>query len=259
MARYQGSIWRPTDKYGYGSIAAHTKGVTRVIIHSAEGYRAGLFAVLDGPRPASWHFSIMKNGEVYQHVSTAKIAWTAGSFEANDGSIQFEEEGVTGEALTPAQYTSTLKLLQWVFQGYKLGTPNRKTNLREHNEFYNTSCPSNRVPWTRLLADLAPVPVPVPEPDTKEDDMISDAEKNEILETLQELRTRARREEDVYVRVKGTKAVYRFDEVNQRLIHVVSLPNYVAQTATVEKDYPADASIWKLSVTFPAGLPSALK
>jgi len=154
MARYQNSIWRPTDKYGYDPILNHTTGVVRVIIHSAEGYRSAMFAVLDGPREASWHFSDMRNGEVYQHVSTANIAWGAGSFEANDGSIHIELEGVTGQALTSAQYVSTIALLRWVFRGYGLGEPSRETNLREHNEFFATSCPSNRVPWTRLIEDL---------------------------------------------------------------------------------------------------------
>ncbi len=154
MARYQGSIWRPTEKYGYTSTDTHTKGVTRVIIHSAEGYRTAMFGVLDGPRQASWHFSVMRNGEVYQHISTGLIAWTASSFEANDGSIQIEEEGKAGEALTNPQYTSTIALLLWIFKGYDLGTPSRETNLREHNEFTNTSCPSGRVPWQRLMTEL---------------------------------------------------------------------------------------------------------
>ncbi|KKM66869.1 hypothetical protein LCGC14_1476830 [marine sediment metagenome] len=154
MAKYPGAIWRPTNKYGYTSTNVHTKGVVCVIIHSAEGYRAGMFSVLDGPRQSSWHFSVMKNGEVYQHISTGNIAWTSGSFEANDGSIQLEEEGKTGEALTNSQYASTIALLLWVFRGYRLGEPSRKTNLREHNEFYNTSCPSNRVPWKKIIVDL---------------------------------------------------------------------------------------------------------
>ena len=154
MARYSNSIWRPTDKFGYGSIVRHTNGVKRVIIHSAEGYRAGMFGVLDGPRQASWHFSPMRNGEVYQHISTGNIAWGGGSFEANDGSIHIEEEGVAGEELTPAQYSSTITLLIWIFQGYRLGTPSRETNLREHNEFTDTNCPSGRILWARLIEDL---------------------------------------------------------------------------------------------------------
>lgn len=168
MARYQGSIWRPTTKFGYPSATTHTKGVKRVIIHSAEGYRSAMFGVLDGSRQASWHFSMMQNGEVYQHINTSNIAWTAGSFEANDGSIQFEEEGKKGEALTSPQYVSTIALLDWVFEGYNIGEPNRSTNLREHNEFSDTSCPSNRIPWTQLIEDL----IPVEENVTKETEMV---------------------------------------------------------------------------------------
>lgn len=187
MSRYSNSIWRPTDKFGYGSIVRHTEGVKRVIIHSAEGYRAGMFATLDGSREASWHFSLMKNGEVYQHISTANIAWTASSFDANNGSIQFEEEGRAGEALTNAQYASTIALLTWVFRGYDLGTPSRKTNLREHNEFANTSCPSGRIPWARLITDLTfvPTPVPTPDPIVEEDDMLNDEDKQWLEQTIE--------------------------------------------------------------------------
>lgn len=154
MAWYVSALKRETSKYGYGSTTAHTKGVVRVIIHSAEGYRAGMFAVLDGPRKSSWHFSVMKNGEVYQHVSTGNISWASGNFEANNGSINIEEEGKAGEALTPAQYASTIALLLWLFRGYGFGLPSRETNLREHNEFWNTSCPSGRIPWKKIILAL---------------------------------------------------------------------------------------------------------
>ncbi len=164
MARYSGAKWRPTTKHGYGS--TDTNSVKRVIDHSAEGYRGGMFAVLDGIRQASWHFSVMQNGEVYQHVDTGQISWGAGSFDANNGSINIEHEGVKGQALTSAQYSATLKLHAWIWPVHNLGTPSRSTNLKEHKEFLATACPSNRIPWSRLIPDLktalAPATPPTP-------------------------------------------------------------------------------------------------
>ena len=88
---------------------------------------------------------------------------------------------------------------------------------------------------------------------------ISDAEKKLLFDTLADLKARAGREEDVYIRVKGTKSVYRLDEVNQRLIHVVSLGVYRVNTAVVAQDYAASHTIWKLPVTYPGGVPTCMK
>lgn len=167
MARYPGGKWRPTSKHGYGNFNTNT--ITRVIDHSAAGYRSGMFAVLDGTRQASWHFSVMQNGEVYQHVDTGQISWGAGNFDANNHSINIEHEGVKGQALTPAQYKATLALHTWIWPVHNLGTPSRSITLREHNEFVATACPSNRIPWVKLIPDLkaaiAPIPPPTPPSD----------------------------------------------------------------------------------------------
>lgn len=96
-------------------------------------------------------------------------------------------------------------------------------------------------------------------PPVEEDDMLSDTEKKLLFDTLADLKKRAEREEDIYVRVEGSRAVYRLDEVNQRLIHVISGPIYRAETAVVARDYPSDHAIWKLSTTYPGGVPTCMK
>ena len=164
MARYPNAIWRESAKHGYPSTDTHAN--EGVVIHSAEGSLASALGVIDGPREASWHFFVCKDGKVYQFVDTANIAWTNGSFESNRRFWGIENEGVAGEALTEAQYGALKDLVRWLFPGPYI----RGQTLWEHREMtaYGsspTACPSGRIPWVRLIADL------------KEDDMpLSDAD-----------------------------------------------------------------------------------
>jgi N-acetyl-anhydromuramyl-L-alanine amidase AmpD len=120
--------------------------------------QAGL-GVLDGARQASWHFSISKTGQVYQHVDTDQIAWTNGSREANTKFWGIECEGVAGEALTELQFQALVQVMRWLWETHQVGTAVRQETLHEHNEMTRfgasaTSCPSGRIPWTRLINEL---------------------------------------------------------------------------------------------------------
>ena len=154
MSKYPDAIWQPTPKMGYPSTNIHLG--EGVVIHSAEGSYASAMAVLAGPREASWHFFVCKDGTVYQHIDSANIAWTNGSFEANKKFWGIENEGMAGEPLTDPQFESLALLVKWLLGALK---PVRKQTLWEHNEMtaYGaapTACPSNRIPWTRLIAAL---------------------------------------------------------------------------------------------------------
>ena len=154
MSKYPDAIWQPTSKNGYPSTNIHLG--EGVVIHSAEGSYASAMAVLAGPREASWHFFVCKDGTVYQHVDSANIAWTNGSFEANKKFWGIETEGVAGEPLTDPQFESLALLVKWLLG--PLPAIRGKT-LWEHNEMtaygaQPTACPSKRIPWTRLIAAL---------------------------------------------------------------------------------------------------------
>lgn len=161
MVCYPGAVWRPTGKHGYGGNEAHLH--QGLVIHSAEGSLAGLFSVLDGPRQASWHFSMAQDGTVYQHVDTLDIAWTNGSKDSNTRFWGIECEGGgpgnLGERLTEPQYQALVGVVRWLWETYGLGRYERQQTLWEHNEMTrfgasSTSCPSGRIPWQRLIADL---------------------------------------------------------------------------------------------------------
>src|SRR3989304_8453642 len=129
MPRYPSAIWKPTTKGNYGGDKTHLN--MGVVLHSAEGSAAGLQSVIDGPREASWHFEVHKDGKIIQRVDTANIAWTNGSFESNKKFWGIENEGVTGEALTEPQFEALAKLVK----GLLGPLPHvRGQTLHEHNE-----------------------------------------------------------------------------------------------------------------------------
>lgn len=119
-----------------------------IVNHSAEGWRSSLVL---GHRPgetASWTFSVMVDGQLYQHMPLEKLAYTSGSYEANRDGIGREHEGVKGTPITPFQVATDQRLdrdLQRLCPNLRplvLGQ-----GYREHSELTNgfTSCPSGRI------------------------------------------------------------------------------------------------------------------
>lgn len=159
----------PVNKQGYDNISfRQLDGIKGEIKHSMAGNLAGAWSRLDGPDRASWTFSITRIGELYQHYPLESITWHGGGPEVNQSYVGVEHEGGPpgdyGEPLSEAQYQTTLALTRELRALLPhLGPPARATNLREHNEFAATACPSGRIPWDRLIADLtAPPSLPGP-------------------------------------------------------------------------------------------------
>lgn len=126
-----------------------------VICHSMEGYEAGAWSQLDGPAEASWHFSVMQDGRVFQHYPLEASPWHAGTHPQNARLIGVEHEGVKGQPLTPAQVIASVGLVNWI--GVQCGwTPSRdavRKTLWEHREVpgSSTTCPNGRIDWTRYM------------------------------------------------------------------------------------------------------------
>jgi len=145
----------PDWKAGGVEAFRHGKGA---VVHSAEGSLEGAFSVLRGPRQASWHFSVAKDGRVFQHYLLNVWTWHAGP--ANDRYAGVECEGVAGEALTEAQLAALVGLLRWIAEQESWPGFVRGQTLFEHNEFMATACPSGRIPWDAVIARCRGAPVP---------------------------------------------------------------------------------------------------
>lgn len=161
MAFYPQAIQRPGPPIKVGGQLRSGKGA---VLHSAEGYLAGIFKTLDLttglPKDwqKSWHFTIALDGTCYQHYDSASVCWHAGS-TANLLYVGIEHEGVAGTPETDEQVAADAKLLGWLggqedWPRFEVGS-----TLHEHNEFMATACPSSRIRWTDIQASI-PVPVP---------------------------------------------------------------------------------------------------
>lgn len=118
MTWYPKAIVRPgpASKTGYGTLQVNAK--RGVVCHSMVGFFAGAMAELDKlERRASWHFSILRDGRVFQHYDTDKITWHAGSVWGNSRFIGVEHEGgfsPENEPLTDAQREASVALVKWI-------------------------------------------------------------------------------------------------------------------------------------------------
>lgn len=164
----------PEPKTGYpGDTRRYGRGV---VVHSAEGMRSGMMNVLRGSAPKSWHFSVLKDGEIWQHYPLEAVTWHAGK-RANVQYAGIECEGFAGEPLTERQFAGLANLILWIAQQERWPEAERSVTLWEHSQFRATACPSGRIPWQRLINVLgrppweyrtpwdSPAPEPAPAPD----------------------------------------------------------------------------------------------
>jgi N-acetyl-anhydromuramyl-L-alanine amidase AmpD len=147
----------PSQKQGYGHIPSRTLAeIEGICAHSMEGSLAAALGELDNPsRLASWTFSNPKAGNVLQHYPLESVTWGSGSPEANRRFVSIEHEGWAGEPLTENQITNLVMLARTLTAEPR----SRTTNLREHNEMtaygaQPTACPSGRIPWAEIIAEL---------------------------------------------------------------------------------------------------------
>jgi N-acetyl-anhydromuramyl-L-alanine amidase AmpD len=158
MAVFPTGSWRPgpKSKQGYDGLAVNA--VKGVICHSMVGSFAGAMSRLDSADRASWHFSVCKDGRVFQHYDTLAVTWHAGSRIWNSKLIGIEHEGGApgneGEPLTDAQKAASVALVRWLAKthGFPLVRFNGLSGaLFEHRDVYATSCPSGRIPWAAYV------------------------------------------------------------------------------------------------------------
>ena len=151
---YPGAVQQPGPAHKVYTEANRVEGG---ILHSAEGYRAGLQSQLLTAE-VSWHFTIYQDGKVEQHYPLDASCWHAGSKASNLRLIGVEHEGRAGEPLTESQVAASVALVDWLARTAVWPDRARGVRLYEHREVNPaTVCPSGRIPWGRYVS-TAPLP-----------------------------------------------------------------------------------------------------
>ena len=155
------------DAYGWG-VSGPMEGDVK---HSAEGWAKSLKSLVqDINRRASWHFSILTGGAIWQHYPINAFCWHSGDTD-DDGAVRgnmelvgIEHEGLVGTPLTAEQTTATIAVTKFCAEHFERDNsyarypvmPADGWTLAEHNQISNsyTACPSDRVDWDAVLAGL---------------------------------------------------------------------------------------------------------
>jgi uncharacterized coiled-coil protein SlyX len=122
-----------------------------IVNHSAEGYFGASPSSVMRARGNSWHLTIYRSGHVVQSYPLEALCWHAGS-KANYRYIGIEHEGKAGEPLTTAQLASSIKVNAEIARLRGWASVRRGVTGFEHNDFMATSCPSGRIPWSKIEA-----------------------------------------------------------------------------------------------------------
>lgn len=96
-------------------------------------------------RQASAHYIVEPSGRIGQLVNDWDTAWANGNATANAESITIEHSNSAGAGqdwpISDATIEEGAHLAAALCRGYSLGRPEFGKNIRDHREFYGTSCP----------------------------------------------------------------------------------------------------------------------
>ena len=148
----------PAHKQGGGLQNPSPPGSAKVggIYHSMVGsWRTARAELMNRANEKSWQFSILKDGRIFQAYPVTAICWHAGNRSANIAHVGIEHEGGplsnTREPLTEKQVDADVRLTLWLKDRFGWPGLRRSRELREHNEFRATACPSGRIPWAEII------------------------------------------------------------------------------------------------------------
>lgn len=109
MARYPAAKWVGSPNFTANGMADYRY----FVLHIECGTEAGTISWFNNPKSqVSAHFSIGRDGKVYQHVDTKDKAWAEAA--GNRHGVSCEFEGKLGDQLTDVQLEAAAHLLAWV-------------------------------------------------------------------------------------------------------------------------------------------------
>ena len=111
---------------------------TKIFLHHTNETIQRTIELFQSPTTiASAHYTVARDGKVYQHVPDNKVAYHVGS--ANNNSIGIEHVATSTErGLTPAQEASSIALIKYLVDAYNIS----KSKIAGHRTVSKTLCPS---------------------------------------------------------------------------------------------------------------------
>ncbi|AZM64911.1 N-acetylmuramoyl-L-alanine amidase [Streptomyces sp. WAC 01420] len=121
----------PYEEFGDGDYGNHDRGnrpasqdIRYIVVHDTEGAWEGVLNMVQDPTYVSWQYSLRStDGHIAQHVKAKDVAWHAGNWYVNAGSIGLEHEGFLAEPdawYTEAMYRSSARLVKYLAKKYDI-------------------------------------------------------------------------------------------------------------------------------------------
>ncbi|MGC3003894.1 N-acetylmuramoyl-L-alanine amidase, partial [Streptomyces sp. G35A] len=121
----------PYEEFGEGDYGNHDLGnrpasqpIRYIVVHDTEGAWEGVLGMVQDPTYVSWQYSLRStDGHIAQHVKAKDVAWHAGNWYVNAGSIGLEHEGFLTEPdawYTEAMYRSSARLVRYLAGKYAI-------------------------------------------------------------------------------------------------------------------------------------------
>ncbi|MFE0367957.1 N-acetylmuramoyl-L-alanine amidase [Streptomyces tendae] len=121
----------PYEEFGDGDYGNHDLGsrpasqrIRYIVVHDTEGTWNGVLNMVQDPTYVSWNYTLRStDGHIAQHVKAKDVAWHAGNWYVNAGSIGLEHEGFLAEPdawYTEAMYRSSARLVKYLAKKYDI-------------------------------------------------------------------------------------------------------------------------------------------
>ncbi|MFJ5774081.1 N-acetylmuramoyl-L-alanine amidase [Streptomyces sp. NPDC093094] len=125
------------DDYGNHDLADRpaSQPIRYIVVHDTEGGWEGVLDLVQDPTYVSWQYSLRStDGHIAQHVKAKDVAWHAGNWYVNAGSIGLEHEGFLASPdawYTEAMYRASARLVRHLAKRY--GIPLDRQHILGHD------------------------------------------------------------------------------------------------------------------------------
>lgn len=121
----------PYEEFGDGDYGNHdladrptSQSIKYIVVHDTEATWDTTLKLVQDPTYVSWHYSLRStDGHIAQHVKTKDVAWHAGNWYVNAGSIGLEHEGFLASPdawYTEAMYRTSARLVRYLAEKYRI-------------------------------------------------------------------------------------------------------------------------------------------